>query len=521
MVKKIDLKKQASSSVSNPGTGQLSFFFDPNGVLTSKNEFGVLVAYGTHSDLHSHIDADIAPLKGIANGVASLGSDSKLEYSQSPTVKSYVVASQAAMLALVAKTGEMAMRSDTAQTFILNGADPTVFGNWQLILSPLAPVSSVNDKVGHVVIDKSDIGLSNVTNVDTSTTVNITDSLDKRFVTDAQKSTIATVGFYTNTSSATNINIPANSAPTIVPGMSASPVAGTHNVTFNGQYASAVSSTTAQAASDLTAAYNTLMALPATVTGHAPTFNTETLSPGVYQISGAGSIVGSKTLTLDGQGNSSSLFVFRMTGAFSTGASAVVNLINGANANNVFWVAQGACSIGAANTFRGTVISLAAINIGSGSIIEGRIASAGGALSGTASTVYKPSGTSQISMGTFDSFAMFTSSGGVTNTGVSTIAGNIGTNLGAISGFESSTVNGNFYTQAFTSSVLTFGLYNNGTLVPNSSRSAVASAATSAATAILDAVVTTVTNDVLDVRVKIDSGTMTTGNRNFTTVRIG
>lgn len=36
-------------------------------------------------------------------------------------------------------------------------------------------------------VNKDDIGLSNVVNIDTTTTANITDSTDKRFVSDAQK----------------------------------------------------------------------------------------------------------------------------------------------------------------------------------------------------------------------------------------------------------------------------------------------------------------------------------------------
>lgn len=48
-----------------------------------------------------------------------------------------------------------------------------------------SPVQSVNGKTGVVVIDKSDVGLGNVNNVDTTTTANITDSSNKRFVTDA------------------------------------------------------------------------------------------------------------------------------------------------------------------------------------------------------------------------------------------------------------------------------------------------------------------------------------------------
>lgn len=41
-------------------------------------------------------------------------------------------------------------------------------------------------------VNKDDIGLSNVVNIDTTTTANITDSTDKRFVSDAQKDKLTT-----------------------------------------------------------------------------------------------------------------------------------------------------------------------------------------------------------------------------------------------------------------------------------------------------------------------------------------
>ena len=48
----------------------------------------------------------------------------------------YVVNSQVAMLALAAQTGDVAVRTDTSQTFILQGADPTILANWVQLLFP-------------------------------------------------------------------------------------------------------------------------------------------------------------------------------------------------------------------------------------------------------------------------------------------------------------------------------------------------------------------------------------------------
>lgn len=52
-----------------------------------------------------------------------------------------------------------------------------------------APVQSVNNKTGIVVIDATDVGLGNVPNVDATDPTNITQSASYRFVTDTEKST--------------------------------------------------------------------------------------------------------------------------------------------------------------------------------------------------------------------------------------------------------------------------------------------------------------------------------------------
>ena len=46
----------------------------------------------------------------------------------------FVVASEAAMLALTAQRGDVAIRTDINQTFILTADDPSILGNWALLL---------------------------------------------------------------------------------------------------------------------------------------------------------------------------------------------------------------------------------------------------------------------------------------------------------------------------------------------------------------------------------------------------
>ena len=79
--------------------------------------------------------------KGAANGVATLGSDSKIPLAQLPATaitSTYVVANEAAMLALTAQEGDVAIRPDINTSFILAAEPASTLSNWQEILAPSA-----------------------------------------------------------------------------------------------------------------------------------------------------------------------------------------------------------------------------------------------------------------------------------------------------------------------------------------------------------------------------------------------
>lgn len=96
----------------------------------------------------------------------------KIPVSQIPaqaTNERHVVANTAARLALTTaqvQPGDMAIQTGNPGrgTYILNGPDPSVEGNWVLMVNPDAPVSSVNGYSGIVVLGKTDVGLGNVDN---------------------------------------------------------------------------------------------------------------------------------------------------------------------------------------------------------------------------------------------------------------------------------------------------------------------------------------------------------------------
>ena len=257
--------------------------------------------------------------------------------------------------------------------------------------------------------------------------------------------------------------------PTIIDGMSMAPTtAGTYKVDFNTQFNTALANITEQSVVDLNNLYLNLNSQAVTNTTFPPMTAGTTIFAGVYETAGAVGPIGS--ITLDGQGNQNSIFIFRTIAAFSTGAGNVFNLINGAKASNVFVVASGAITLGAGSNFSGTLLSpLAAIGVGAGAFLNGRVFSMAAAIS-TLGNITTPTDAGQFPMGILPNFAMFTSIGAVTNVGSNIIIGDIGTNNGTVTGFQFATLSGYIYLPAQGASNCQFSIYVNGTIVPTSTR---------------------------------------------------
>ncbi len=116
----------------------------------------------------AYADTKIASTeKGANNGVATLGSDGKLTTGQIPDVTitdTFVVASEAAMLALTAQVGDVAVRTDVNKSFILRVAGATVLANWQELLTPTDSVLSVDGLTGAVSLSSTYATVANAAN---------------------------------------------------------------------------------------------------------------------------------------------------------------------------------------------------------------------------------------------------------------------------------------------------------------------------------------------------------------------
>ena len=147
-------------------------------------------------------------------------------------------------------------------------------------------------------------------------------------------------------------------------------------------------STAAGAQVDLAAAYSD--ANGRTVNGTlGPELGATTRFPGVYNSStGAFGIGG--TLTLDGNGNPDSTFIFNAATTLDMPAGSTIVLVNGAQSCNVFFQTGTATTLAANTLFRGN-INAGTITVGAGAIVDGRLLARNAAVTLSSNNVTRPS----------------------------------------------------------------------------------------------------------------------------------
>jgi hypothetical protein len=206
------------------------------------------------------------------------------------------------------------------------------------------------------------------------------------------------------------------------------------------------------ASDDLLTAYNQLNAtvptfFPGPLLGYGQRFYA-----GVFSIPQAATL--DDCLILDAQGDSNAVFIIKIQGAFSTGPSARVSLINGALACNIFWQVEGAISMGAGTLMRGNLVANnGAIHMAVGDTLEGRAFSTTGAITmdGILAFIPKEYGSPMLTgpnkpiLGSTINYAIFSSNGSVTDNGLSWATGDIGTNSGFTSGYNPANVTGTIH----------------------------------------------------------------------------
>ena len=204
-----------------------------------------------------------------------------------------------------------------------------------------------------------------------------------------------------------------------------------------------------QCATDLLSAYLQLNSEIPTFFPSSLLGNGDTLIGGVYYIPAPATL--SLDLILDAKGNPNAVFIFQIQGALSANAASKIILVNGAMACNVFWKVEGLVSIAAGSTMRGTIIAHnAAINLNANDTLEGRALSINGAITTNSDLAYTPigcgspvlTGPAAPALVSTAAYGIFSSIGPVTNTGITYVTGDVGTNSGLTTGFDSSDVTG-------------------------------------------------------------------------------
>jgi hypothetical protein len=135
----------------------------------------------------------------------------------------------------------------------------------------------------------------------------------------------------------------------------------------------------------LTTAYDDAASRPAN--GSAGTdLAGQVFLPGVRTASSS-LLLSSGSVTLDAQGNPNAVFIFQIGSTLITGSNTSVQLINGAQACNVFWQVGSSATLGTGTSFVGTIMAKATITANTAATIHGRLLASTGAVNLDTNTI--------------------------------------------------------------------------------------------------------------------------------------
>ncbi|MEI7492071.1 MAG: ice-binding family protein [Bacteroidota bacterium] len=212
-------------------------------------------------------------------------------------------------------------------------------------------------------------------------------------------------------------------------------------------------------ASDIQHAYDVLSAMPTDSGIGLLIGNGTTLKAGKYLMPGATWL--NSGLSLDARGDPNAVFILKtptdVAYAFTANPNSKINLINGAQACNVFWLISGAVNIGAGATIRGTIIAHGAITMNAQDTLEGRALTVNGAITVSNGALgflaYTPIGCgSPVLIGPaapvfvgLASYEVFASIGAASDCGTSRIVGDVGGNTVPPTGFNPDSITGTIH----------------------------------------------------------------------------
>jgi hypothetical protein len=132
-----------------------------------------------------------------------------------------------------------------------------------------------------------------------------------------------------------------------------------------------------QAQSDLTTAYNDAAGrTPALAV--AGDLGGQTLTPGVYNSASSLGLTGQ--LTLNAEGDPNAVFIFQAGSSLTTASASDIDLINGAQACNVYWQVGSSATLGTASVFVGNILAYQSISMNNDVTVNGSALARNGAV---------------------------------------------------------------------------------------------------------------------------------------------
>jgi len=132
----------------------------------------------------------------------------------------------------------------------------------------------------------------------------------------------------------------------------------------------------AQAQGKLTPAYNSLAAKTCTASLTGQDLGGRTLTQGVYCFTSSAQLTGRLTLN----GTARSVFIFKIASALNTSGNSSVVMTGGSLARNVYWQVGSSATLGSGTSFKGNILALTSISLGTGASLSGRALARNGAV---------------------------------------------------------------------------------------------------------------------------------------------
>jgi hypothetical protein len=115
----------------------------------------------------------------------------------------------------------------------------------------------------------------------------------------------------------------------------------------------------------------------------------QTLPPGTYT-SASTLAISSGNLTLDGGGNPNAAWLFQVGSTLTTTVGLNVILAGSAQAKNIVWQVGSSATLGVSTIFKGSILALTSITVGTNANVEGRLLARNGAVTLDTNAVVVP-----------------------------------------------------------------------------------------------------------------------------------